>query len=984
LFAQTQSMRDFEGRRIESVVFSPAALLDPADLAKAQPIRTGTPLRSSEVAAAIDSLFATGRFADISVEAESSGAAVVLRFVVTPQRFVGGVQIEGKAPAPPSRGELHSFTQLTLGAPFEDADIGNAVSSMTHLFETNGLYQSQIRPNVEQAADAQQVFITFRVNAGKRAKYEAPRIEGETLLSDAAILRVTGWRFPLIHIWRQVTNARTRGGAQGLLAKYRSQDRLTAKVDLQEVEYDEATKRVRPHLAVSHGPKVRVRALEAKVSQRILKRYVPVFQERSVDPELLIEGKRNLQDYFQSQGYYDVDVDFRVEPPANDLETISYVISKGVRRKVVKVNVTGNKYFPLETIRERMFIQPASLNLRHGRYSEAFRRKDEANIADLYRSNGFRDVKVTIGVDNGYDGKSGTVVVRVAVVEGAQWLVNTVSLNGFSQLKPEEVMRRLASVEGQPFAEVSLASDRSDILTHYFERGLPSATLVAKWEQVPGEKRVNVSYTVTEGERQYVRGVVITGDRLTRRSLIDRQMTLKAGDPLSPVEQTDIQKKLYDLGIFARVETAIENPAGSETRKYVLYNFEESDRYRVNVGVGAQIARIGKPGNGSLSSPGGSAGFSPQISLDATRYNFLGLGHTVSLRGLYSSIQRRGSVSYLQPRFRDLAGRSISYTLLFDNALDVRTFASKREEASVQLSQSFSKSLTGLFGFAYRRVSVSNVSIPVLLVPQFVQPVRIGILTGSLVQDRRNNRTNPSRGMYSTLDIGLATRWFGSQRSFGRLLVRNATYYHLTKNLILARQTQFGVIAPFSVPQGLTSAQSVPLPERFFAGGADSLRAFSYNQAGPRDTGAALVAGGPVSKATGFPLGGNALLLNNVELRFPLLGDNIQGVFFHDMGNVYSSIRDVSFRVKQRDLQDFNYMVHAAGFGVRYRTPVGPIRVDLSYSVNPPAYKGFSGTAAQLLQCNPNADPATAPGFCQSTRQTASHFQYFFSIGQTF
>jgi outer membrane protein insertion porin family len=102
------------------------------------------------------------------------------------------------------------------------------------------------------------------------------------------------------------------------------------------------------------------------------------------------------------------------------------------------------------------------------------------------------------------------------------------------------------------------------------------------------------------------------------------------------------------------------------------------------------------------------------------------------------------------------------------------------------------------------------------------------------------------------------------------------------------------------------------------------------------------------------------------------------------MGNVYSSIRDVSFRVKQRDLQDFNYMVHAAGFGVRYRTPVGPIRVDLSYSVNPPAYKGFSGTAAQLLQCNPNADPATAPGFCQSTRQTASHFQYFFSIGQTF
>jgi outer membrane protein assembly factor BamA len=202
--------------------------------------------------------------------------------------------------------------------------------------------------------------------------------------------------------------------------------------------------------------------------------------------------------------------------------------------------------------------------------------------------------------------------------------------------------------------------------------------------------------------------------------------------------------------------------------------------------------------------------------------------------------------------------------------------------------------------------------------------------------------------------------------------------------MTFARQTQFGIISPFAAPKDLPEAQSVPLPERFFGGGAESLRAFPYNQAGPRDTGAPLVPGGPSSQPTGFPLGGNALFFNNLELRFPLIGANIQGVLFHDMGNVYATISDLSFRVKQRDLNDFNYMVHAVGFGVRYRTPVGPIRGDLAYSINPPSYLGFGGTPRELLLCDPNKPISALPGFCQPTRQSVGHFQFFFSIGQTF
>jgi outer membrane protein assembly complex protein YaeT len=884
----------------------------------------------------------------------------------------------------PNRGQLTSAVNLSLGAPFHEEDVTHAVESMQHLLEANGLYEAEVTPSIERVDKAQQVFLTFRVKGGKRAKYSTPVVEGQSMLSDDTILRITGWRIPIIHLWRHVTDARTRKGVQNLLAKYEKQNRLLARVELKKLDYDYERRQLHPNLNVTPGPIVKVKAIETKLSNRVLKRYVPVFQERTVDNDLLVEGKRNLHDYLQSQGYYDAEVEFRVQPPQNDVETIEYVISRGQRYKLVNLSITGNKYFDSDTIRERMFMEPASFRLRHGRFSEAFRRKDEENISNLYRSNGFREVKLNLVVDRNYKGKPGSVAVTVRVDEGPQWFVDHLEIQGVPREKVEELTPQFATGAGQPFSESSLAVDRDFVLNDYYSRGFPNASFNASWQPAGTPDHVNVVYTVVEGEHQYVREVLTSGLRTTRPNVVSRRITMQPGDPLSPIEQTDIQKRFYDLGIFSRVDTAIENPDGDTEHKYIAYHFDEANRYTFSLGVGAQVARFGTPSTTSLSSPGGSTGFSPEVSLTASRLNFLGLGHMVTARALYSSLEKRGSLSYLQPRFRNVDGRNLTYTLLYDESLDVRTFASRREEGSVQISQQFTKALTGLFQFAYRRVSVSSVEIPVLLVPELVQPVRLGMLSANFSHDRRNNPADPRRGIYNTINVGVSGKFFGSQRSFGRVLLRNATYHPLGKNLVLARQTQFGVIMPFSPPAGISEQESVPLPERFFVGGADSLRAFPYNQAGPRDTGAPLVVGGPSSQPTGFPLGGNALFINNVELRFPLIGDNIGGVLFHDMGNVYSTMGNLSFRFHQRDVQDFDYAVHAVGFGIRYRTPVGPIRGDLAYSINPPSFVGFNGTPLQLLQCNPNLPLSALPSFCQPVQQRVSHFQFFFSIGQTF
>jgi outer membrane protein insertion porin family len=973
----------FEGKPIADIQFPNGHPLDAADLARVLPLRKGQPLRSADVANAIDGLFGTGQFEDIVVEAEPSEGGVIVRFVTQNTQFLGGITVEGKVMEAPNRAQVESATRLTLGAPFRNEDVTQAVNRIQRLLQTNGLYEAQITPSVERDDDTQQVFLTVLVQEGKRAKYDTPVITGATKLPDATILRATGWRLPIIHWWRHVNSSRTRGGVQGVVNKYGGQDRLMARVDLKKLDYDAARARVHPNLDIDAGPKVKVTTVETKVSRRVLKRYVPVFQEHTVDDDLLETGRRNLREYFQSQGYYDAEVDVQLQPVRDDVETIEYAISRGSRYKLVRVATTGNHYFDTESVRERMFLQPSGLLInRHGRYSEAFRRRDEENIANLYRSNGFRDTKVTSEVIPDERGNPGNIAVVVHIVEGQQWLVDELAVHGATQVKTAD-FPSLASAAGQPFSEVNIANDRESLLTFYYSRGFPKATFNASWQIVtPGH--VSMVYTLTEGDRQYVRDVLVSGLKTTRQRLVDRAITMKVGDPLSPTAQTNIQKALYDLGVFASVETAIENPDGDTDHKFVLYHFDEANRYTFSIGVGAQVGRFGTPGSTSLGAPGGTTGFSPEGSLTVSRLNFLGLGHTISAQGVYSSIEKRVSLSYLQPRFLGLEGRNLTYSLLYDNTLDVRTFAAKREEASVQLSEKFTKALTGVIQGSFRQVSVTDIVIPVLLVPQFLQSVRIGMLSASFIHDRRDDAANPRHGMYNTASFGVSGKFFGSERSFARVLLRNATYYPIGKSWVFARQTRFGVIAPFAAPAGISAQESVPLPERFYAGGADSLRAFPYNQAGPRDIGAPLVPGGPSSEPTGFPLGGNALFVNNLELRFPFIGENIQGVLFHDMGNVFSSVGNISFRFHQNNAQDFNYMVHAAGFGVRYRTPVGPVRADFAYSINPPSYVGFSGTPAQLLNCNPNVPQSQLPSYCQSTPQNISHFQFFFSIGQTF
>ncbi len=938
----------------------PAQPLESADLNRLLTWKRGEPLHLTDVQAAIKRLYATGAFATLEVDADPAPGGVEVIVRTTEQWFVGPVETQGKTNAPPNEGQLTDASRLQLGEPFSEDDLTRAVSGLRGMLERNGFYRAQVEAKVTRDTAHQEVAITFQVNSGKRARLTLPEVTGDTRLPAEKVAhdaKYKGW-----FRWKPATDENVQDGVRKILDDYGKKNRLTADVTLQKREYLAQQNRVRPTIQANGGPVVKITAQEAKVSKGKLKKYVPVFQEQTVNNDLLVAGARNLRDYFQFQGYFDVQVDFTQTNPSNDLEEITYRIGLGERRRVVSVSLQGNHYFQNADIRARMYTEPAGfVRLRHGRFSDSFAKRDIEAIQALYQDNGFRDAKVTVSTVDSYKGKKGDLAVTYKIDEGPQYMVSSIEVNGLTIPRRASILKQLASVNGEPFSETNISMDRDYILSACQSAGYPNTTFNFAATPGPGDHQMAVEYNIDQGPFENVRAVVITGLHITRERLIKPAVRLKAGDPLSWNAMGEMQRELYNLGVFDKVDMAIQDPDGDIPDKYVLFHLTEGRRYDLAVGVGAQVARFGGSQT-SLDSPAGTTGFAPNFDFEISRLNLWGLGHSLNFKSRYSTLDRRVSLNYLAPRFRDVEGRNISITALYDNTRDVLTYTATTYQGSVQYSQKLSKPTTLLVRYTWRDsvVDQSTLKINPLLIPLYSQPSHIGEVGTSVIQDRRDNPTNAHRGIYNSMDVDLAQSYFGGNKNFLRFLGRNS-YYKTFGSYTIASNTEFGVIYTFNMQPGFISSTYIPLTERFYGGGQTSDRGFPYDQAGPRDP------------ETGFPIGGNAVLFHSTELRFPLIGDNIGGVIFHDLGNVYQGLSYISFRFHQNGLEDFNYMVHAVGFGVTYRTPIGPVRIDLAYSINPPTFNGLKGTYQQLILNQ--ATPAI---------QSVSHFQFFFTIGQAF
>jgi len=984
------------GETVREIRFDPHALGERfRDRVTLQPEQA---YNAAAVRESIARLYATGRFAEITVDASPASAAgggLAITFQLQPNFFVGGVAILGVKDHPTPVQAVNA-TKLELGEPYTSAKRTAALEAIGRLMAANGYHQAKVTERVTKHTDTQQIDLLFSIATGKQARIGSLQWNGDPGFPTEKLMAKSGLR-----PGRPATAPAFQSGLQKLRKFYQSQQLLSARVDLIDRVYDSKANTEALGFRLIQGPKILVRADGVKISDKKLRSLLPFQEEGSTDLDLVREGAREFRDYLQSQGYFEADVQGSMqEDLRNGIIHVVYQVDRGPRHHLDRVEIHGNEYFSEHELLEHMSITPESPN-GSGRFSRTLLDENVAAIKETYRSSGFRQVTITVKVEDDYNGKPGLVHVRLDITEGPQTRVGELRWEGNHQIPTSELLKVIKQQPGQPFSEARAAQDRDTLLAYYYDRGFPNAQF--SWQATPapssasafaspspispsapdsptpgGKKKdegdeMSLVYTLDEGQREYVSHILVAGLRRTHPSIVEKQIEMKEGQPLSQTERLDTQRNLYDLGIFNRVDMAVQNPDGQESGRTMLLEVEEAGRWSLATGFGLEIARLGG-GQISLDEPQGTQAVSPRVSFDATRVNVGGTGQTLAFKSLVSLFEQRGSITYTWPRILDHPKLTLYLTTLADRTSDIRTFTAERYEASISMAWKRNRSDTLIYRLFYRRVDIdaNSLKIDPSLIPIDSKPVRVAGPQVTFIRDRRDNPADSTRGYYLTADASVAGSYFGGQTNFTHLFVKHSSYYQLTKNLVLARNTLFGWQTAYgglhavqvNNPDGTTSTEytrAIPLAENFFSGGASTDRAFNINQAGPRDL------------DTGFPVGGNALLMNSLELRFPINRPNLGGVFFWDAGNVYDKLGDISFRLDQRNVTDFDYMVHAAGLGVRYRTPIGPVRVDFAWAFNPPNYYGLLGTENQLIA-------GTAPRVLRNL----GHFQFFFSIGQTY
>jgi len=920
--------------------------------------KSGEPLDKSKVEESLKSLYATGRFTELRAEAEPAEEGVNLVFTGRCQYFVGIVQVLG-APGSLDPRVLVTASRLRLGQPLADDALAAARKQVADSLAADGYYRANLTLQVSQNPDTAEADVVVSVSPGPPARLNGVEFQGQPVFPPARLLAVARWPKGI-----RLSTTRLDRGLFRLRQFYVAQGRLQATASVSKRTYDPQSNTEKLQVQIQAGPLVRVSVEGAHIGSSKLKDLLPVFKDGAVDDVALARGERALESYFQKQGYLSASVKAsRESSPDSGKVGLNFRVTLGSRAEFIGYGVRGNQRVPTEELMETVAPPAQGLFPPAPTFSRELLEQKQDLLLALYQSKGFLAAKVTPTIDENYGHHSGRWFVTFQIEEGPQTTVRNLTFSGVDPVTERALWSSSMCRPGQPYSPERVQTDRDTILDYLADRGYARADVNEAITPVPSGQ-VDVTFEIHPGAQERIRGIVVLGNQHTRTRLIRHELAIHNREPLNQTALLDSQRHLYEMGVFNQVQIAEQDQRGADPNKTILVGVEEGRRWTVGYGGGFEVQRLGS------SNPQGTFKASPRVSLDVSRLDVGGRAQTFTLTGRLSDIEKGGGLSYLIPRLLDHPGLNLRINGLVDQSADVLTFTADRREASISIEKRFSPSTLLLARYSYRRLEALNISNRVQPqdLPFLSKPVRVGGLGASYVNDHRDDPADATRGSYSLADASVAWQQLGSEANFLRFTGQNSTYHKLGTHLVFARNTRFGVESPFgglrqvrvTSPSGTPETlftHDIPLLEHFFMGGSESHRGFSINQAGPRDP------------TTGFPVGGNALFFNSLELRVPLAERRFSFAFFHDAGNVYSTIRKMRLlKIDQNSPTDTDYTVHAAGMGVRIKTPAGPLRFDAGYALNPTHY-----------QIVPTVNGVRIPEV-----QRLTPFQFFLSIGQSF
>ncbi|MBN2483541.1 MAG: outer membrane protein assembly factor BamA [Candidatus Omnitrophica bacterium] len=641
-----------------------------------------------------------------------------------------------------------------------------------------------------------------------------------------------------------------------------------------------------------------------RINRKRLEELIDLKEGTFLDELRIKEAVEKVKDLYLRKGFSQIEVTYQIDRDSQNNEAVVNfdINEKGVAR-VRTITVQGNTVFSDKRIKKLMKTRQAWF-FRKGIFKQELLEDDIRRIQDFYVEQGFSEVKVNYSWN--YEGPF--VVVDINVNEGVRYHVGEVTFQGNENVFDFEIVKVINLKPGETYNKNKIERQALEIQSLYFDRGYIFAQIKPLSVFNPQSELVDITFQIQEGNINYVEMVYIQGNQRTKDKVIRRELRIYPGDKFEGTKIKKSRQRLENLGFFEEVRFDTE-PGTKPDWQNLVVDVKEAKTGYFSFG-------------GGYSSINEFIGFIElrQRNFDYKNWNtFTGDGQDLSLYASFGTLSESYELSFTKPWIFDTP---VSF------GFDVYKREHEREEdvgyayhsdttgGALRLAKEFSDTLKGGIAYRIENVKIDDVVDTATAALKAEEGENdLSSIELSLQWDTRDNVFNPSEGFYFTNSFQFTGGFMGGDKDFNKLFSRFSVYLPLFKKSVFELRTRVGLADPFD------NTDTVPIYERFFAGGASTIRGYNERKIGPID---------PVTED---PIGGEALFVYNVEYTYPLT-DFLKVAGFFDSGDVWAERKDfLSGGLKS-----------SVGVGLRIKTPLGPIDLDYGWPLdNEPGEEGKQG-----------------------------------------
>jgi len=629
------------------------------------------------------------------------------------------------------------------------------------------------------------------------------------------------------------------------------------------------------------------------------------------DERKLKKDADNIKDLYEKKGYPWVNVTYKIEMDETGSSSKAiFTIDEGARAVVKKIDIIGNTAFSDKRIAKIMKSRTAGF-FRSGVYKKEVLEDDMERIKNFYKQAGFLDVKPAYELLFQEKSRKKWIEVAVRIEEGRKYVTGAIKVSGNAVFSEEELKALLKMKPGDTFTEEGLHADVGSLQEHYFDKGYIMARVRPDTLLNMETDRVDIMYVFTEGEVAYVNKINIRGNTKTKDIVIRRELRIKPGERYDGAKLKRSKERLYNLGYFEDITFDTEETADPDKRDMVV-DVKETKTGEFSFG-------------GGFSSIDKLIGFVEieQRNFDMLNFpTFTGDGQDLRLRGEFGSTRKNYLLSWTEPWIFDqpLSFGFDLYTSEHNKSgSSGYAYDEKRQGGNIRFGKEFNETFRGDLTYKLESVDISNLDSNVSQALKDEEGKNtLSSAMFQLTKDTTDNKFNPIKGAILTGSIEVAGGPFGGDKDFAKFF-NSISHYSTIGPFVLELKLRDGVVSTYGGTNG-----AVPVYERFFAGGTYTIRGYKERDIGPKDQ-------------SGDPVGGGTLAVANAELTFPIV-ENLKGAFFIDAGNVWH-VPDS----KPKGGVSPGGIRAGVGAGVRIKTPIGPVKLDYGFPVNPSDDQSHTG-----------------------------------------